>query len=238
MSNQIFKRSYSILAAFFCLLLVFIPITSNAQDDAVFIEEQDTTHVNDVLDWSKSLAEQQLLTEVQQSCVSSLIGEYDVLDLDVSAERILLHLSDGRQSFLRLALWDTIRGQYRIKDTGWLPAESYLDSYHDGDSILFMTSLGEDGITESTPVCDEVYLTFDYMEDDWYLTHFTDGQSFVAALQNGVYLFEDYYESSENYAWRIPHVFAFEGFNPMELIPCIVEYNTAMPNRPSLIETL
>lgn len=238
MSILIFKKPYIVLVAFFCILLVFIPMVSNAQDDDGFIGGYDTTHVTETLDWNKSLAELQYLTVDQQACVSSLIGEYDVLDLDVSTERILLFLSDNGRLFLRLALWDTIHGQYKIKDTGWLPDESYLDTYHDADSILFLIPLREDMIPESIPACDELYLTFDYVEDDWYLTHFTDGQSFVATFQNDVYLFGDYYETSEEFAWQAPYVFSFEGFNPIELFQYIVEYNSAMPNRPSLIETL
>lgn len=159
MSIQLCKWSHIVLSAFSCLLLVFIPIPSNTQNGAAFFDNHDITHETNVLDWSEFLAEQQFLSVYQQSCIASLIGDYGVLDLDVSAEQVLLYLSDNDQSFLRLALWDTILEQYSTKDTGLLPADSYLDTYHDGDSILFMMPLGENMITESAPNCNELYLT-------------------------------------------------------------------------------
>lgn len=72
MSISLFERSNVVSAVFFCLLLVFAPTASNAQNDAVFIDDPDTVLVTDAFDWSKSLAEQQFLTEVQQSWISSL----------------------------------------------------------------------------------------------------------------------------------------------------------------------
>ena len=238
MSIHLLKWFYIALTTFSCLLLVFIPIAANTQGTVVFIDDHDITRGNDALDWSRFLEEQQFLSVYQQSYISSLIEAYDVINFDIESERVLLYLSDKSQSFLRLASWDTILGQYNVKDTACLPAESYLDTYHDGDSILLMTPIEEDMITGSIPVCSQLYLTFEYVEDDWYLTHFTDGQTFVATLQNEAYLFDDYYETSEEYAWQVPNVFSFEGFNPIELIPYISEYNSVMPNRPSLIETL
>ncbi len=155
-----------------------------------------------------------------------LTDNHEVVNLDVSAERILLCLSKDGGKCLRIAQWNTALNDYTILDTGILPDTSELDTYHDADAVLVsIPFMGAD--TEEGEADECLFLTFQQVENSWYLTNFTDGQSFVAALCDDAYHFDDYYEPNPTNAWMAHDRISFEDFSVTELLLCVQEYQEA-----------
>jgi len=160
---------------------------------------------------------------------SRLTNGDDVVDMDVSEKRLLLCLSKNGQNYLRLAQWDTKRNDYITIDTDFLPSEHELDTYHDGDAVFLFVSAMESP-TEAESAQQEnkdFFLTFQQVENDWYLTSFTDGQTYVATLCDDVYLFDTYYESNPERIWKTPDLLPFSEFCITDLLLCLHEYHEA-----------
>ncbi len=147
-----------------------------------------------------------------------LTDNYEVIDMDVSEKRILLCLSKNDKKFLRIAQWDTALHDYAIIDTGLLPAMSELDTYHDGNAVLLLIPSVATTARQETELQEDecLFLTFQQVENSWYLTDFTDGQSFTATLSNDVYLFEDYDEPDPEHVWTTHGIIDFANFSITE----------------------
>ncbi len=147
-----------------------------------------------------------------------LTDNYEVIDIDVSEKRILLCLSKNDKKFLRIAQWDTALHDYTIIDTGLLPALIELDTYHDGNAVLLLIPSVATTAGQETELQEDecLFLTFQQVENSWYLTDFTDGQSFTATLSNNVYLFEDYDEPDPEHVWTTHDIIDFANFSITE----------------------
>ena len=132
----------------------------------------------------------------------------------------------------------------------WMPdcdvydisTEAYDDRVH-GSVFIAVPRNPEDAVDEKVIVPlyadwmrHELFLTFEYLNDDWYLTSFTDGNSFTADLCGQSYFFNDYYGPSAEYRWHAGPRLLFEGFSVFELLSYADAYNNAMPDRFSLTE--
>lgn len=153
----------------------------------------------------------------------------EVVDMDVSEGRILLCMLKNDGIILRIAQWNKALNDYTITDTGLLPCGSELDTYHDANAVMVsipsIEAATEDGKAEQED--EYLYLTFQQLEDGWYLTNFTDGQSFAAALCEDTYLFDDYYEPNPANAWTAYERILFEDFSVTELWFRVQEYQEA-----------
>ena len=172
-------------------------------------------------------AENALPVWMQAYTLDELAEGCGVVDIDISTERILLQLTQEERLFLRIAQWDEALGGVHLIDSGALPAESYLDTYHDGDAVLLTMP-----VTEKS----QIFITFKQLDDGWYLTSFTDGQTFTAKLCEQGYQLNDYYEPSEEYTWNVEGALQVEGFCSEVLVEIIEVYDTLMADRPSVCE--
>lgn len=121
-----------------------------------------------------------------------------------------------------------------------LPRGCYLDTYHDGNAILMdydpMVSQDEQ---DSGSYRDQWFMTFEYVRDDWRLTHITNGQDWEADVENGVYTFDDVYEHDSKWQWNVKMEDRLLLYNFRAMARMIKVYNIAMSERPGLrpIET-
>ncbi len=159
----------------------------------------------------------------------------EVMDMDVSEKRILLYLSRNGKNYLRIAQWDAKLNDYILIDTDFLPAINELDTYHDGNAVMLFVSATDMLMVEESEQPEEkgIFLTFQQVKNDWYLTNFTDGQSFIATLCDDVYLFNGYYESNPESIWKTHDLLPFSKFSITNLLLCLNEYYEATS---SLIE--
>lgn len=176
--------------------------------------------------------------ELMRQVSPILTGHHEMITMDVSEERILLQLAQDGQIFLRIAQWECELNDYALIDTGLLPSERELDTYHDGDAVLITIPYMESAAEKSNEPQEnaQLFLTFQQLENGWYLTNFTDGQTFIAKLRDQAYLFSDYYESDPAYEWTVQEALAFENFSTSDLRRCIESYHTARPNQPPKLE--
>ena len=219
-----------LLAAMPCLAKAQEAADDDAKDEQAYIRREYS--INDVIAECEQVGN---LTDAQRLQLSLLADEYEIEQFDVSDMRILLLLVSEDDKFIRMAVWNEVDQKYRIRDTQWLPGESSLDTYHDGDCVLLWMSTWGIDAAYNMPM-HELFLTFEYLNDDWYLTSFTDGNSFTANLCGQSYFFNDYYGPSAEYRWHAGPMLLFESFNVFELLSYADAYNNAMPDRFSLTE--
>ena len=102
-------------------------------------------------------------------------------------------------TFLRVTMQD---GQTFLSNT--LPAFTVLDEYHASDVHILMSypvGLPEGADQEEANESDHYFLTFEYRDSDWWLTDFTDGQTWTAKAADGGFAFNDYWVPSEDSMW-------------------------------------
>ncbi len=198
--------------------ILFQPVVIQAND------EIDTRNLDLFFD-----KEGYVLPAIWQYLSPRLTDSHEVVDMDVSEKRILLCMLKNDGKILRIAQWNKALNDYTIIDTGLLPCGSELDTSHDGNAV-FVTIPSIEAATEEENAEQEeecLYLTFQQLENGWYLTNFTDGQSFVAALCEDTYLFDDYYEPNPANAWAAYAGIPFEDFSVTELWLHVREYQEA-----------
>lgn len=236
------SKAFKTIIVLICFTFILLFFTIHSYDSDIneilpFVQNANACAecVNNLISYDKDAN----LSACQRSQVTFLVGKHNIVDADIGKERILLLLSSDDYIFLRIAQWDDMLNQYSIIDTDWLPAKSWLDTYHNGDAVLLTIPFNNESDTaNSTRIGDWIYLTFQYQDDSWYLTDFTDGYSFVAFLDNRSYIFDDYYESATEYRWTMDSILFFDHFSPTELFQYIYAYDVAKPNRPSLTDEL
>jgi len=204
-----------------CILLIIPSLFSDAYSEQIASEPADVY----MHEYIQLLEQGSLLSEDQKERAIFLAEEYEVYMSDISKERIVLLLSNGDHLLVRVAQWEDSE-QYRITDSGPLPNESYLDSFHDGNQLfLFIPTAYEEIENPDDSLCIDLFLTFQQLDDEnWYLTDFTDGQSFTAALINQKYLFSDYYDASESYTYIAGNALRLEHFDVAGLLSLIENY--------------
>lgn len=225
-----------------CFFLFYIPLSKAKNIDQMvciqYTQDQTTfqpifIRANDEID-----SENPDLFIDKEGYVSPVLWKYlspnltngdKVIDMDVSEKRILLCLSKNGNNYLRIAQWDMKLNDYIIIDTDFLPAIYELDTYHDGDAVLLFISKIEILMEEGSEHQEEkeLYLTFQQIDNEWYLTSFTDGQNFVATLCDDVYLFDGYYETNSEAMWKTHDLLPFSKFNITDLLLCLNKYYEA-----------
>ncbi len=167
-------------------------------------------------------------TEVYSYLSPILIDNNRVIGMDVSEKRVALLCSDVHDNvFLRIAIWDDVSLTYEKIDTLYLPLGSYMDSYHDGNSILLSIPLTTDitGAEDEEIIGESLFLTFEQRENEWVLVCFTDGGDYAADLCGTEYIFNNYYEPSDAYEWRSGGPILLKQFDFTELTKIIGAYN-------------
>ena len=169
--------------------------------------------------------------EVRKYISSMLTDSSEILDMDVSEERIVLLLKRNDDVLLRIACWNGEQGTYSITDTKSIPLVTTLDTYHDGNAI-FVNIPCQPLSFEIDSESEELFITFENINDAWILTTFTDGQTFSATIKEKTYQFEDYYDTDDEFeseAIEIRHdILYFADFDINELYNCIYEYYSVL----------
>ena len=169
--------------------------------------------------------------EVRKYISSILTDSSEILDMDVSEERIVLLLKRNDDVLLRIACWNGEQGTYSIIDTKSIPLVTTLDTYHDGNAI-FVNIPYQSLIWKIDNESEELFITFENVDGMWLLTTFTDGQTFSATIKEKKYQFEDYYDADDDFeseAIEIKHdILYFAGFDINELYNCIYEYYSVL----------
>lgn len=166
--------------------------------------------------------------ELRQYISPQLTGDHEIADIDVSEERIVLSLVHNDQKFIRIAQWDSVSNCYNIIDTDLIPSTSMLDTYHDGNAVLLSIPL-MDFDTMEMREDDWLFLTFQPIAGCWYLVDFTDGQNFVAGLNDQMYLFDGYDELNPALTWTIQGAVQFEHFSVSSVFTYIQQYYEERP---------
>ena len=169
--------------------------------------------------------------EVRKYISSMLTDSSEILDMDVSEERIVLLLKRNDDVLLRIACWNGEQGTYSVTDTKSIPLVTTLDTYHDGNAI-FVNIPCQPLNFEIDSESEELFITFENINDAWVLTTFTDGQTFSATIKEKKYQFEDYYDADDEFesdAIEIRHdILYFADFDINELYNCIYEYYSVL----------
>ena len=169
--------------------------------------------------------------EVRKYISSMLTDSSEILDMDVSEERIVLLLKRNDDVFLRIAYWNYVQDTYSIIDTKSIPLVTTLDTYHDGNAT-FVNIPCQPLNFEIDSESEELFITFENINDAWVLTTFTDGQTFSATIKEKTYQFEDYYDADDEFeseAIEIRHdILYFADFDINELYNCIYEYYSVL----------
>ena len=147
--------------------------------------------------------------------------------MDTSTQRIILLLANYEGVIARIATWNHERQCYNTIDSPYLPGESFLDSYHDGNAILLkIISMN----TETTTF----YLTFDYYDQDWILTSFNNGYTINARKEGNGYILNDYYCPTDQTVMIKEGIISFSDFSIQEIDSWFQEYDSVFPEHPSL----
>lgn len=169
--------------------------------------------------------------EVRKYISNVLTDSSEILDMDVSEERIALLLKRNDDVFLRIAYWNYAQDTYSIIDTKSIPLVTTLDTYHDGNAI-FVNIPYQSLIREIDSESEELFITFENVDGMWLLTTFTDGQTFSATIKEKKYQFEDYYDADDEFesdAIETRHdILYFADFDINELYNCIYEYYSVL----------
>ncbi len=146
---------------------------------------------------------------------------------------------DGRE-FLRITMKD---GSGLMFISEKLPAFARLDEHHCSDTAIFLeypVGLPENATWEDADESETYFLTFEYIDGDWWLTTATDGWDWIVDVEDGIFRFGDYREPNPAWQWETKSNWDPEsacrltGFSFYELEEMAAEYDKAMPDRFSL----
>ncbi len=144
------------------------------------------------------------------------------------------------RDFLRVTMKD---GSGLMYTSTQLPAFTSLDEYHSGDTTIFLEypiGLPEDATQEDANEAERYFLTFEYIDGDWWLTTATNGWDWTVDAEDGIFRFGDYYKPDPTWQWETNSILDPEyacrltGFYFDELEDMVADYNEAMPDRYSL----
>lgn len=111
------------------------------------------------------------------------------------------------------------------------PPNTYFDTFHDSDSILLMHYDYTFNHYDK-----EMFLTIEYENDEWIVKDITDGQSYTAAVNNGIYTFNDYWMPDEDFELKLPGENRLAALNYHCLEWLVYQYELQYPNRPSMCD--
>lgn len=219
-----------------CLLMVLLslPIFSRAEDapflalpnyqpvklrsDVVLVVDETEPLLS-----PEGIASQRLMNAVHEE----LTGGYRVVD--VHGNRIVLLLATSETSLLRIAQWNEATRTYTITDWPDLP-DVYLDTYHDGNSVLFAYC------DESSAECEaQIMLALEELDGKWQIIGFTDAMTYYAERTETGFLFCDYWECEDSaYHYSFTSQTEAGKITWCVLTEMIDEYNALFPLRPAL----
>lgn len=170
--------------------------------------------------------------ELMDSVYDDLTSGYRVADMDVDPKRIVLLLETTDGAIIRIAQWNEKEKAYVITDWRDLPNNVFLDTYHDGDAVLF--ECFDESVADSESA---VLITIEESDGLWHVTSFTDAMTYSAEKTNTGYMFCDYWEyEAEEYQWHFESPTQMGKVTWMHLLEMINEYNTLFPLRPAMDE--
>ena len=111
------------------------------------------------------------------------------------------------------------------------PPNTYFDTFHDSDSILLMHYDYTFNHYDK-----EMFLTIEYENDEWIVKDITDGQTYTAAVNNGIYTFNDYWMPDEDFELKLPGENRLAALNYHCLEWLVYQYELQYPNRPSMCD--
>ena len=158
--------------------------------------------------------------------------QYDWDDGDFRTLEFIM--DDTGLSFLRVIMADDTAF---VRDT--FPQHCYLETYHDGSAILmdyYMKMPDGPLHWDEVPLENHIWMTFQFLEGKWVLTDCTDGQTWMAKVENGVITFTDYDLPAPEWEWTGAMNDDLMTFDFLKLETLIDEYNAVMPDRPSIEE--
>lgn len=193
------------------------------KDDALLSEDETVSLIS-----SEGTASRELMDSVHDDLTSG----YRVADMDVDTKRIVLLLETTDGAIIRIAQWNKKEEAYAITDWCDLP-NVILDSYHDGDAVLF--ECFNKSVADSDSA---VFITIEESDGLWYVTSFTDAVTYSAENTNTGYLFCDYWEyEAEEYQCHLESPTLMGEVTWMRILEMIKEYDALFPLRPAVDES-
>lgn len=174
---------------------------------------------------SEGMASQRLMNSVHDDLTSG----YRVVDMDIHPSRIVLLLDTIDDSLIRIAQWNNEERTYIITNWPDLP-DVYLDTYHDGNAVLF--EWHDESFTNSVS---DLMVTLEEIEGQWHVVRFTDALTYYVEKTDIGYLFCDYWEyETEEYQYFFTSPTQMGEVTWTHIVGMIDEYNALFPLRPAL----
>ncbi len=119
---------------------------------------------------------------------------------------------------------------------GSLPLYCWLDTYHDRDDIIieYYAEMDQSGEVWDSFSGEVWFMTFEYTDEDWRLTHISNSWDWMADVDHGVYTFDDHFDYDGTWQWSAEFEDRLLDFDTIGMARLIEMYNAAMPDRPSL----
>lgn len=155
-------------------------------------------------------------------------------DGDEDALRILEGgWNDYGLTWLRITMLD---GSGAVYERDSFPPGCWLDTYHDGNIhilIEYYPGIMTPGY-EPGDWGECWFMTFRYTDGTWRLRFISNGWDWMADVEAGIYLFDDYYDYETDWQWSVEGEDRLLEFNFDEMALLIDRYNMQLPERPSL----
>ena len=116
------------------------------------------------------------------------------------------------------------------------PPYCYLDPDRSGDAIRidWYPDMVPDPDTQREPYGERWSMTFEFTDGTWRLTSMTNGISWTARADRGVYTFDDRNDPGGAWQWKAEFEDRLTDFDYAGIRDLVGMYNAAMPDRPSL----
>ena len=168
------------------------------------------------------------------SCFASeeILTDTFYSDRDESVLRTLDFKYDSHGlTYLRITMHDTLETVFECNN---LPPNCWLDTYHDEDYILMSYTYDIPGDDEEDIWNETWFMTFEYIDDMWYLVAISNGQDWTADVNKGIFTFEDYYLNDPAWYWSVEGEDRLMEFDFQAMRELVERYDEQFPDRPSL----
>ena len=157
-----------------------------------------------------------------------------------TGRRLEIITDETERPFLRVSMMD---GTDYMYVSTMLPAFAEFDEDHASDTAILISypvELPENASAEDAAAAEHFYLTFELIDEYWWLTGATNGRDWTAKMDHGTYSFDDYHEPNGPWRWETKRASYTDNdtllteFYFSDLEELVAAYNKAKPDRYSL----
>lgn len=202
-----YNQKRAVFCIFMCLVILWMPRTyseSMACEDLVYLSLEGYIPIIVSSDFVQEDGRQYVdsrgkIDKTVYETIHPLLTNGDiVVDADVSSKRLVLLLENNYtlKRYLQVVTYSQSSNEYFITRSQWLPHESYLDTYHDGnDAVLLTIGYETEYYLSSCDIDDMLWIYITIKMDPynkWNIVNITDGYEFYIQLKNGTFFLYSY----------------------------------------------